>query len=218
MQGLPSHGWRQLNKLALTSRLTTLNVGTVPGRYNELPKAIETIRIDNCAVQKTRWRGSKSAYAPQTGQATSVKDAFWRMLCANTAKVPLEDYITIAGDLNGHIGCRKEEQTAHGGHGFGEKNDESQLILDFSEAHNLAIASTCCDTTLSIDLQATNKVSNKQAHRSHRTFEESWEKLEESAHKAAHAVLVTTRPGRRRIDRDTWIWNDTIKDAVHTKK
>ncbi|XP_049947889.1 uncharacterized protein LOC126456178 [Schistocerca serialis cubense] len=83
-----------------------------------------------------------SAYAPQTSQATSIKDAFWRMLDAKTAEVPPEDYIIITGDLNWHIWCRKEEHTAHSGHGFGEKDDEDQHILDFSEAHNLAIANT----------------------------------------------------------------------------
>ncbi|XP_049807079.1 uncharacterized protein LOC126249467 [Schistocerca nitens] len=50
------------------------------------------------------------------------------------------------------------------------------------------------------------------------TNDESWKKLKESAHEAAHAILGTTKPGRRRIDRDTWLWNDTVKDAVHTKK
>ncbi|XP_049782602.1 uncharacterized protein LOC126184272 [Schistocerca cancellata] len=169
------------------------------GWYNELSKVLETRRVDVCAVQETRWSGSKShdivcgyklmykgtrgtdsgvgiivlskfdgnisevqrydghlmkivyitdgreihffsAYAPQTGQATSIKDAFWGMLDVKTVEVPPEDYIIIAGNLNGHVACRKEEHTTHGGHGFGEKNDDGQGILDFSEAHKLAIA------------------------------------------------------------------------------
>ncbi|XP_047118377.1 craniofacial development protein 2-like [Schistocerca piceifrons] len=229
-----------------------------------------------------------SAYTPKTGQATSIKDAFWRMLDAKTPEVPPEDYINTAGDLNGHIGCRKEEHTPHGGYGFREKNENGQRILDFSEAHNLAIANTwfkkrdshlityysgtnttqvnyipvrCCDLKDVLDVKVipyktvvmqhhslicklriklpTNKhedhtgparikwwkFKDKEADIIAQitlppitTVEESWEKVKESAHETAHAILGTTKPGRRRTYRDAWLWNDTIKDVVHIKK
>ncbi|XP_047106067.1 uncharacterized protein LOC124775273 [Schistocerca piceifrons] len=62
------------------------------------------------------------------------------MLDAKTAEVPPEDSIIIVDDLNGNVECRKEEHTAHIGHGFGEKNDDRVSILEFSEPDNLAIA------------------------------------------------------------------------------
>ncbi|KAL6729362.1 hypothetical protein Aduo_000423 [Ancylostoma duodenale] len=40
--------------------LTTLNVGTLAGRSCELAAALQRRRIDLCAVQETRWSGSKS--------------------------------------------------------------------------------------------------------------------------------------------------------------
>ena len=42
------------------TRIATLNVGTLTGRSCELAAALERRRIDICAVQETRWSGSKS--------------------------------------------------------------------------------------------------------------------------------------------------------------
>ena len=40
--------------------MATLNVGTLSGRCAELVAALGKRRIDICAVQETRWSGSKS--------------------------------------------------------------------------------------------------------------------------------------------------------------
>ncbi|XP_068084653.1 uncharacterized protein, partial [Anabrus simplex] len=50
------------------------------------------------------------------------------------------------------------------------------------------------------------------------TVEESWTKLKDAVHEAVRSILGTTKPGRRRIDKDTWLWNDDVKDAVRKKK
>ncbi|EYC44370.1 hypothetical protein Y032_0463g1909 [Ancylostoma ceylanicum] len=42
------------------TRIATLNVGTLTGRSYELAAALQRRRIDLCAVQETRWSGSKS--------------------------------------------------------------------------------------------------------------------------------------------------------------
>ncbi|VDL78050.1 unnamed protein product [Nippostrongylus brasiliensis] len=44
------------------TRVATLNVGTLTGRSSELAAALEHRRIDLCALQETRWSGSKSRY------------------------------------------------------------------------------------------------------------------------------------------------------------
>ncbi|VDL85450.1 unnamed protein product [Nippostrongylus brasiliensis] len=41
------------------TRVATLNVGTLTGRSSELAAALEHRRIDLCALQETRWSGSK---------------------------------------------------------------------------------------------------------------------------------------------------------------
>ncbi|VDL78128.1 unnamed protein product [Nippostrongylus brasiliensis] len=42
------------------TRVATLNVGTLTGRSSELAAALEYRRIDLCALQETRWCGSKA--------------------------------------------------------------------------------------------------------------------------------------------------------------
>ncbi|EYC32663.1 hypothetical protein Y032_0002g1030 [Ancylostoma ceylanicum] len=42
------------------TRIATLNVGTLTGRSHEQAAALQRRRIDLCAVQETRWSGSKS--------------------------------------------------------------------------------------------------------------------------------------------------------------
>ena len=83
-----------------------------------------------------------SIYAPQTGLSAECKDAFCSSVDEKIAEVPPENYLIVTGDLNGHVGRRKEGHVAHGGHGYGDKNDDGQRILDFAETHNLVIANT----------------------------------------------------------------------------
>ncbi|VDL74941.1 unnamed protein product [Nippostrongylus brasiliensis] len=57
--------------------------------------------------------------------------------------MPEDDFLTIAGDLNGHVGTdRRALESVHGGKGVGAKNEEGERILDFAAAHDLAICST----------------------------------------------------------------------------
>ena len=49
-----------------------------------------------------------TAYAPQTGRPDAEKDAFWQLLDEKTCHVPADDYLIIAGDLNGHVGEKAE--------------------------------------------------------------------------------------------------------------
>ncbi|EYC28674.1 hypothetical protein Y032_0007g3350 [Ancylostoma ceylanicum] len=72
-----------------------------------------------------------SVYAPQCGCTETEKEAFY------------SDYITVAGDFNGHVGQdRKGFERVHGGRGFGRRNQEGERIVELAEAHDLAIAST----------------------------------------------------------------------------
>ena len=43
-------------------------------------------------------------YVPQVGCTDEEKDEFWVLLCEVTRKIPNEEVLWIAGDLNGHIG------------------------------------------------------------------------------------------------------------------
>jgi len=45
--------------------------------------------------------------------------------------------------MNGHVGAAVDGfDSVHGGHGFGTRNIEGEMLLDFSEAMQLTIANT----------------------------------------------------------------------------
>ncbi|KAM1404945.1 hypothetical protein ACFX2I_013383 [Malus domestica] len=81
------------------------------------------------------------AYAPQVWLDTSLKEKFWEdlgdLVIAQTEKV------FIGGDLNGHVGKETGNYGGfHGGHGFGERNEDGEVILNFAMAYDLFLANT----------------------------------------------------------------------------
>ncbi|VDL83782.1 unnamed protein product [Nippostrongylus brasiliensis] len=57
-----------------------------------------------------------SVYAPQTGCPEKDKDEFFVALDDVIKSVPDDDFLTIAGDLNGHVGSdRRGLERVHGG-------------------------------------------------------------------------------------------------------
>ncbi|CAD7087538.1 unnamed protein product [Hermetia illucens] len=83
-----------------------------------------------------------TAYAPQTGRPDAEKDAFWQLLDEKTCHVPADDYIIIAGDLNGHVGEKADGNRCHGGKGFGARNEGGERIIDFADTHDLVLMNT----------------------------------------------------------------------------
>ena len=82
-------------------------------------------------------------YAPQSGLSDHVKDTFYDELLSHISKVPNDDFVVVAGDLNGHVGNISHGfHDSHGGHGYGARNTEGVRILDFCTAANLAITNT----------------------------------------------------------------------------
>ena len=84
-----------------------------------------------------------SAYAPQVGLSESEKRKFWEDLDGMVRAVPTNEKLFIGGDLNGHVGSTNAGyELAHGGFGYGSRNQEGEDILDFVVAYNLVIANT----------------------------------------------------------------------------
>ncbi|EYC21748.1 hypothetical protein Y032_0018g3509 [Ancylostoma ceylanicum] len=50
------------------------------------------------------------------------------------------------------------------------------------------------------------------------TIDESWENATRAIVEVAHSELSTTKPGRRKIDGQTWLWTDEVKIKVREKK
>ena len=57
--------------------------------------------------------------------------------------MPQGEHVFIRGDFNGHVGKdRRGYEMVHGGHGFGDRNDSGEAILDFAVAYDLIVANT----------------------------------------------------------------------------
>ena len=57
--------------------------------------------------------------------------------------VPSSEKLFIGGDLNGHVGSTSAGfEVAHGGFGYGSRNQEGEDVLDFATAFDLMIANT----------------------------------------------------------------------------
>ena len=56
-------------------------------------------------------------YAQQVGCTGEEKDEFWGPLCEVTRRIPNEEVLWIAGDLNGHIGGKNLEEGVIGRYG-----------------------------------------------------------------------------------------------------
>ncbi|XP_071687436.1 uncharacterized protein [Rutidosis leptorrhynchoides] len=84
-----------------------------------------------------------SAYAPHVGLGAAEKRHFWESLNEVVRMCPPDHRLLIGGDLNGHIGTNAEGyQGAHGGFGYGVRNEEGLSILDFTVAHDLVVANS----------------------------------------------------------------------------
>ncbi|XP_071728909.1 uncharacterized protein [Rutidosis leptorrhynchoides] len=83
------------------------------------------------------------AYAPHAGLGDDEKVRFWEALDEVVRSCPADHRLVIGGDLNGHIGTISDGYTgAHGGFGYGVRNEEGRSILEFAVAHELVVANS----------------------------------------------------------------------------
>ncbi|KAK6764279.1 hypothetical protein RB195_024554 [Necator americanus] len=84
-----------------------------------------------------------SAYAPQAGCSKEEKASFWEDLEQYVQSLESEEILLIGGDVNGHVGSRKDGfESCHGGYGYGARNDDGLRILEYAVASDLIIANT----------------------------------------------------------------------------
>ena len=81
-----------------------------------------------------------SVYAPQIGLSEVIKKQFREESDMVIQDVPRSEKLFIGGNFNGHIGAVADEyETAHGGFGFGERNNGGVSILEFAVAYDLLV-------------------------------------------------------------------------------
>jgi hypothetical protein len=84
-----------------------------------------------------------SVYAPQVGRPIEEKEEFYILLGNVLKDVGENENLIVCGDLNGHVGARADGfEGVHGGKGFGVRNIEGELLLEFADAMGLAICNT----------------------------------------------------------------------------
>lgn len=83
------------------------------------------------------------AYAPQAGLGVPEKEAFWVCLDELVGSIPDDQFTVLGGDFNGHIGERVDGyHCAHGGFGFGVRNEGGSALLEFATAHELVVVNS----------------------------------------------------------------------------
>ncbi|KAJ1279118.1 hypothetical protein BS78_04G131400, partial [Paspalum vaginatum] len=178
-----------------------------------------------------------SAYAPQVGLDENVKRQFWEDLDGMVRTVPTSEKLFIRGDLNGHVGTSNGGyELAHGGFGYGSRNQEGEEILDFAVAYDLMIANTFFRKreshlvtfssghhTSQIDFVLTRR-EDKRACLDCKVIPAStwieeenannmWVKMATCIRKVASEVFGVTK-GKRSEPKDTWWWNEEVQKAI----
>ncbi|XP_063598262.1 craniofacial development protein 2-like [Penaeus indicus] len=74
------------------------------------------------------------AYAPQVGCDEEEKEAFWADMDETVEKIPRCERLVIGADLNAHVGeGNTNDEEVMGKHGFGRRNAEGQMVVDFAK-------------------------------------------------------------------------------------
>src|SRR5213083_131660 len=84
-----------------------------------------------------------SGYAPQVGCSIEDKEAFLLALSKLVDEIGLEEFLVIGGDMNGHVGTKAAGyEGVHGGKGYGLRNTEGEMLLEFADAMKLVVLNT----------------------------------------------------------------------------
>jgi hypothetical protein len=84
-----------------------------------------------------------SVYAPQVGREMKEKEEFYASLGKIVLAIGDREHLAVCGDLNGHVGADVDGfEGVHGGYGFGSRNVEGEMLLEFADAMGLAVMNT----------------------------------------------------------------------------
>src|SRR5206468_11931780 len=113
-----------------------------------LEKVVEVKRINERLMMVRLTVGVRvvnivSAYAPQGGRPYVEKEEFWFSMTKLLSDVGVEESVFVCGDMNGHVGCDPAGfESEHGGNGFGNRNTEGEMLLEFAIAMELIVCNT----------------------------------------------------------------------------
>ena len=59
------------------------------------------------------------------------------------SEISKSERLIVCGDMNGHVGEKADGfEGVHGGYGFGDRNVEGEMLLEFGEAMEFVILNT----------------------------------------------------------------------------
>ena len=83
-------------------------------------------------------------YAPQVGKTLEDKEEFLLLFSRTISGISGKERLVIGGDFNCHVGSDAEGyEGVHGGHGFGQRNVEGEMLLELATALELVVVNTC---------------------------------------------------------------------------
>ena len=87
-----------------------------------------------------------ACYAPQQGLKMPEKVEFYDSLDSVISGVGDEEMVILCGDFNCHVGEHADGfEGVHGGKGFGKRNEEGEMLLEFACSRDMIIANTWFD-------------------------------------------------------------------------
>jgi hypothetical protein len=85
-----------------------------------------------------------SAYAPQVGRTVEEKEEFLVLFGKTLGGLSGKEGLVVGGDFNCHVGTAADGyEGVHGGHGFGQRNVEGEMLLELASALELVVVNTC---------------------------------------------------------------------------
>ena len=79
-------------------------------------------------------------YAPQVGRSLEEKEEFLVLVGKMISSVNVKERLVVAGDFNCHVGADAlGYEGVHGGHGFGQRNVEGEMLLELASALGLVV-------------------------------------------------------------------------------
>src|SRR5437867_6890143 len=92
-----------------------------------------------------------SCYVPQAGRSQTEKEEFYVCLDRVMSGIGDTEMVIVCGDFNGHVGEFAEGyEGVHGGKGYGKRNEEGEMLVEFALSRDMVIANTLFDKDVSM--------------------------------------------------------------------